>query len=58
MIKVGRPTQPYTIKAGDTFWNLANEQGIAYSTEALLKYNPEVVPEQLNIGQVIRNLPK
>jgi LysM repeat protein len=42
---------PYTIKAGDTFYNIARTFGI--SLDALLAANPGVNPNRLYIGQVI-----
>ena len=44
-------TKPYTVKSGDTFWNLA----IRFNTsvEAIQKANPTVNPNALQIGQVI-----
>ena len=44
-------TTPYTVKSGDTFWNLA----IRFNTtvEALQRANPTVNPNALQIGQVI-----
>ncbi len=44
-------TTPYTVRSGDTFWNLA----IRFNTtvEAIQKANPTVNPNQLQIGQVI-----
>lgn len=44
----------YTIKAGDTFWDLAQARG--FSVDAILAANPGVVPERLQVGQVV-NLP-
>ncbi len=47
-------TCQYTIRAGDTFWSVANARGL---TEAsVVKLNPGVVPTALKIGQVI-NIP-
>ncbi len=42
---------PYTIKAGDTFYQIARTFGI--SLEALIAANPGVDPNRLFIGQVI-----
>src|SRR5690554_4137469 len=42
---------PYTIKAGDTFFQIARTFGI--SLDALLAANPGVNPDRLFIGQVI-----
>ncbi len=42
---------PYTIKAGDTFYNIARTFGI--SLDALIAANPGVNPDRLFIGQVI-----
>lgn len=44
-------TTPYTIRAGDTFYNIARRQNI--SLDALLAANPGVDPDRLQIGQVI-----
>lgn len=44
----------YVIKAGDTFWKLAQERGTP--VEIFMSANPGVVPERLQIGQQI-NLP-
>lgn len=42
---------PYTIKAGDTFFQIARTFGV--SLDALLAANPGVNPDRLFIGQVI-----
>lgn len=42
---------PYTIKAGDTFFNLANRFNT--TVDAIVKANPGVDPNRLFIGQVI-----
>jgi murein DD-endopeptidase MepM/ murein hydrolase activator NlpD len=42
----------HTIASGDTFWTLAQRYGCA--VEAIINANPGVVPEQLQIGQVIQ----
>lgn len=44
-------SMPYTIKAGDTFYNIARTFGI--SLNSLLAANPGVDPNRLFIGQVI-----
>ncbi|OLN95523.1 Intracellular hyphae protein 1-like protein 2 [Colletotrichum chlorophyti] len=44
----------YTIQSGDTFFVLGQRFGI--TTESIIAANPGVVPEQLQIGQVI-NIP-
>ncbi|GKT41695.1 intracellular hyphae protein 1 [Colletotrichum spaethianum] len=44
----------YTIKSGDTFYVVAQSLGI--TTDALTGANPGVVPESLQVGQVI-NVP-
>lgn len=44
-------SMPYTIKAGDTFYNIARTFGI--SLDALIAANPGVDPNRLFIGQVI-----
>lgn len=44
-------SMPYTIKAGDTFYNIARTYGI--SIDALIAANPSVNPDRLSIGQVI-----
>lgn len=44
-------TMPYTVRSGDTFYNLA----IRYNTtvEAIMRANPNVNPNALQIGQII-----
>ena len=44
-------SMPYTIKAGDTFYNLA----IRFNTtvDAIIRANPNVNPNNLRIGQII-----
>lgn len=42
----------HTIAPGDTFWALAQRYGC--SLEAIMSANPGVVPEHLQVGQVIR----
>ncbi|MBU5427876.1 LysM peptidoglycan-binding domain-containing protein [Tissierella pigra] len=42
---------PYTIKAGDTFYRIAQTYGI--TVDALMQANPGVNPDRLFIGQVI-----
>lgn len=42
----------YTIKKGDTFWNLEEEWGIPYGT--LQDLNPNLDPKKLQIGQEIQ----
>jgi LysM repeat protein len=42
---------PYTIKSGDTFYNIARTYGISLDT--LLAANPGINPNRLHIGQVI-----
>ncbi|MBC8589626.1 LysM peptidoglycan-binding domain-containing protein [Wansuia hejianensis] len=44
-------TTPYTIKAGDTFYQIARRENI--SLDALIKANPGVDPDRLFIGQII-----
>jgi len=44
-------TTPYTIKAGDTFYNLAARYNT--TVEAIQRANPTVDPNRLQIGQVI-----
>ncbi|SET64653.1 LysM domain-containing protein [Natronincola peptidivorans] len=44
-------TTPYTIRAGDTFYNIARRLNI--SLDALIAANPGVDPDRLFIGQVI-----
>lgn len=44
-------SMPYTIKAGDTLYNIARTFGI--SLDALLAANPGIDPNRLQIGQVI-----
>jgi hypothetical protein len=57
-VNVGRPVYMYTVKAGDTFENLA-ARNIAWSAAALAKYNPEVHNGNLlQPGSKIRLIPK
>ncbi len=42
----------HTIVAGDTFWRLSQVYGC--TLEEILAANPGVVPEQLQVGQIIR----
>lgn len=51
--RISCPTgsMPYTIKAGDTFYNIARTFGI--SLDSLLAANPGVDPNRLYVGQVI-----
>ena len=44
-------TTPYTVRAGDTFFNLA--QRFNTTVEAIRRANPGVDPDRLQIGQVI-----
>jgi LysM repeat protein len=44
----------HTIQAGDTFWKLSQANG--FSVDAIKAANPGVVPERLQVGQVV-NLP-
>ncbi len=44
----------YTIKAGDSFWSIANARGVPL--EAITSLNLGVVPTALQIGQMI-NVP-
>ncbi|CAF1424684.1 unnamed protein product [Adineta ricciae] len=46
--------QKYTIKAGDTLWALSKQYDIPL--DEILTANPDVVPENLQIGQTV-NLP-
>ena len=41
----------YTIKSGDTFWNLSRTFGT--SVNALIAANPDIDPENLRIGSII-----
>ncbi|UYL93864.1 endolysin [Geobacillus phage vB_GthS_PK2.1] len=45
-------TGTYTIKSGDTFWDLERKNGWPHGT--LQKLNPGVNPNKLKIGQVIK----
>ena len=45
------PTNTYTIKSGDNFWNLENSLKLPHGT--LVKLNPNVNPGKLQIGQKI-----
>ncbi|UJR11622.1 hypothetical protein I4U23_015803 [Adineta vaga] len=42
----------YTVESGDTLWGISKKIGC--TLEAIVSANPGVVPEQLQIGQVIR----
>lgn len=44
-------TFPYTIRAGDTFYQIARRYGIAL--DELLKANPNVDPDRLYVGQIV-----
>lgn len=44
-------TSEYTIRAGDTFFSIARRFNI--SVDALMRANPGVDPDRLQIGQVI-----
>ncbi|AQY55126.1 endolysin [Geobacillus phage TP-84] len=62
VIKVPKSEQPkqnassvtgtYTIKSGDTFWDLEQKNGWPHGT--LQKLNPGVNPNKLKVGQVIK----
>jgi LysM repeat protein len=41
----------HTIVSGDTFWNLAQKYGC--TLESIIAANPGVIPEQLQIGQIV-----
>ena len=41
----------HTIVAGDTFWQLSQKYGCRL--DEVLATNPGVVPEQLQIGQIV-----
>ena len=45
-------TGTYTIKSGDTFWDLERKNGWPHGT--LQKLNPDVNPNALKVGQVIK----
>jgi murein DD-endopeptidase MepM/ murein hydrolase activator NlpD len=47
-------TQAYRVKAGDTFWNIANRHGL--SLDDLMRHNAGRNPEELLVGDSI-NLP-
>jgi LysM repeat protein len=42
----------HTIIAGDTFWNMSHRYG--YILDNILAVNPNVMPMQLQIGQVVQ----
>jgi len=42
----------HTIVAGDTFWALSQKYGVPL--DSILAANPGVIPEQLQIGQVVK----
>lgn len=44
----------HTVVVGDTFWKLAEKYGC--TLEAILAANPNIIPEQLEIGQIV-NIP-
>lgn len=44
-------TEYYTIKKGDTFWDIESKYGLTHGT--LAKLNPDVNPNKLKIGQKI-----
>lgn len=44
-------TFPYTIKAGDTFYQISRRYGI--SLDDLLRANPNVDPDRLYVGQIV-----
>jgi LysM repeat protein len=41
----------YTVKAGDTLWNLASRYNT--TVEAIMAINPGINPNNLRVGQVI-----
>lgn len=47
--------QTYTIQEGDTFWSIAQSQGV--DLQQVLAANPGVDPNTLQKGQII-NVPK
>ena len=52
--EIGGPDNPptkYTIKKGDTFWDLENARNLPHGT--IQKDNPTVDPNNLQVGQVI-----
>ncbi|MFA5576549.1 MAG: LysM peptidoglycan-binding domain-containing protein [Tissierellaceae bacterium] len=51
MVSCPPNSMPYTIKAGDTFFNIARTFGI--SLDAIIAANPGVDPNRLFIGQII-----
>ena len=48
----GGPAGTYTVKPGDTFYGIANRQGV--DKEALVKANPNLKIESLKIGETIQ----
>jgi LysM repeat protein len=42
----------HTIVAGDAFWCLSQQYGC--TLDAILTVNPGVLPEQLQVGQIVR----
>lgn len=48
----GAGSGTYTIKAGETFRDVAQAKG--FTVDAILAANPGVVPEKLQVGQVVK----
>ncbi|HCJ11228.1 MAG TPA: hypothetical protein DHW14_08735 [Clostridiales bacterium] len=44
----------YTVRSGDTLWDIAQEHGITVTT--IMGANPDLVPSRLQVGQEIRLL--
>jgi len=50
-IWIPNPDGSFTAEKGDTIWGLENQQGVAHGTISNL--NPDLVPENLQVGQTV-----